>query len=231
MVLGLVWGRKARTASGGVPVHRSVCAALLLPASLQCRGPAALVVEPDSPEHSRSHPDLDRHQYRDVAGAHLDRLGNAVARLSAQRLAHLSSHQLGLVAAVRVVGRVRIPVHDLRAHPAGPPGPRAAQIVDRGEKRMNRFLLAEYESAQAVKKAAERALDLGRPALDALTPNPIEEMADLLSPTKAAAPIGWVMFIAGATGASIGYLMQWFSAVIDYPIISGGRPLNSWPAF
>ena len=96
---------------------------------------------------------------------------------------------------------------------------------------MNRFLLAEYESAQAVKKAAERALDLGRPALDALTPNPIEEMADLLSPTKAAAPIGWVMFIAGATGASIGYLMQWFSAVIDYPIISGGRPLNSWPAF
>ena len=25
--------------------------------------------------------------------------------------------------------------------------------------------------------------------------------------------------------------MQWFSAVIHYPIDVGGRPLNSWPAF
>jgi hypothetical protein len=96
---------------------------------------------------------------------------------------------------------------------------------------MNRFLLAEYETAHALRRAAERAFDLGRPALDALTPNPIEGVADLLAPPKARAPIGWVMFIAGATGASAGYLMQWFSAVIDYPIISGGRPLNSWPAF
>jgi hypothetical protein len=25
--------------------------------------------------------------------------------------------------------------------------------------------------------------------------------------------------------------MQWFSAVVDYPVLSGGRPLHSWPAF
>ena len=25
--------------------------------------------------------------------------------------------------------------------------------------------------------------------------------------------------------------MQWYSAVIAYPINSGGRPLHSWPAF
>jgi len=96
---------------------------------------------------------------------------------------------------------------------------------------MMRFLLVEYETANALKTAAERALALGRPALDALTPNPIADLPDLLSPPEAPAPIGWVMFIAGIVGASLGYLMQWFSAVIDYPIISGGRPLNSWPAF
>lgn len=96
---------------------------------------------------------------------------------------------------------------------------------------MNRFLLAEYETAYALKSAAEQAVQLGRPALDALTPNPVEGVADMLSPPKSRAPIGWVMFIAGATGASIGYLMQRYSAVFDYPIISGGRPLNSWPAY
>jgi hypothetical protein len=39
------------------------------------------------------------------------------------------------------------------------------------------------------------------------------------------------MFVAGAIGAAIGYFMQWYSAVIAYPIDSGGRPLHSWPAF
>jgi hypothetical protein len=29
----------------------------------------------------------------------------------------------------------------------------------------------------------------------------------------------------------IAYFLQWYSAVIDYPINSGGRPLHSWPAF
>jgi len=39
------------------------------------------------------------------------------------------------------------------------------------------------------------------------------------------------MVIAGALGACAGYFIQWYSAVIDYPIISGNRPLDSWPAF
>jgi hypothetical protein len=25
--------------------------------------------------------------------------------------------------------------------------------------------------------------------------------------------------------------MQWYSAAIDYPVLSGGRPFNSWPVF
>jgi hypothetical protein len=39
------------------------------------------------------------------------------------------------------------------------------------------------------------------------------------------------MFALAVTGAIAGYFLQWYSAAIDYPIHSGGRPLNSWPAF
>jgi hypothetical protein len=37
--------------------------------------------------------------------------------------------------------------------------------------------------------------------------------------------------LGGIAGGVGGYFMQWYSAVISYPINVGGRPLHSWPAF
>src|SRR5262245_40920231 len=95
---------------------------------------------------------------------------------------------------------------------------------------MSEFLLAEFATAQAAFDAARQASEAGHPAQDALSPVPIEDIDKHLAPHPAR-PIGWVMFIAGAIGAAIGYFMQWYSSVIAYPIDSGGRPLHSWPAF
>jgi hypothetical protein len=93
------------------------------------------------------------------------------------------------------------------------------------------FLLAEFATAHETLAAAAKAAAEGTPAEDVLSPNPLEGIAENLAPRPATAPIGWVMFTAGALGALAGYGMQWYSAVIDYPINSGGRALNSWPAF
>src|SRR5262249_49496113 len=128
--------------------------------------------------------------------------------------------------------RLHVPVHALRTRSAGGSGPRAARTLGRGECRGMHFLLAEFATARAAIDAARRAQDQGHAAPDLLTPHPMEEdVADALEPPPAKAPVGWVMFIAATVGAVIGYAMQWFSAVIDYPIDSGGRPLNSWPVF
>jgi hypothetical protein len=96
---------------------------------------------------------------------------------------------------------------------------------------MTRLLLAEYATSHDAAAAAAKAAEAGHPCRDVLSPLPIPGAADRLAPRHAHKPIGWVMVIAGTLGAAIGYGMQWYSAVIAYPIISGGRPLNSWPAF
>ena len=95
---------------------------------------------------------------------------------------------------------------------------------------MTGLLLAEYATAKEAHEAARLATEQGRPARDVLSPHPIEGIDAFLISTRAT-PVGWVMVIAGILGGLAGFFMQWYSAVIDYPINSGGRPLNSWPAF
>lgn len=96
---------------------------------------------------------------------------------------------------------------------------------------MSGFLLAEFATAREAIVAAQAAARAGIPAADVLSPNPLEGVAKHLAPQPTTKPIGWVMFIAAVLGSIAGYGLQWYSAVIDYPIDTGGRPLNSWPAF
>jgi hypothetical protein len=95
---------------------------------------------------------------------------------------------------------------------------------------MSHLLVVEFETAEAMNRAAGEAAGKGYPARDALSPFPVPEVMQHLRYQRKPV-MGWAMVLAGAAGACIMWFVQWFSASQDYPIISGSRPLNSWEIF
>ena len=89
-------------------------------------------------------------------------------------------------------------------------------------------LLAEFAGPAALMDAA-RACRARYRDIDAYTPYPIEGLAEVLGFRRNGVPF-WTL-VGGIAGGGGAYFLQWYSAVIDYPINSGGRPLHSWPAF
>ncbi len=92
---------------------------------------------------------------------------------------------------------------------------------------MRNVIVAEFVEAGTFLEAARRARGEAR-LVDAYTPFPVEGMDELLAePSR----VRVAMFMGGALVAACAYGTEWYSAVVNYPINSGGRPLHSWPAF
>lgn len=94
-------------------------------------------------------------------------------------------------------------------------------------------LIARFDNSEALLAAARRLLGAGHRRLEAHAPFPVPGLAEALGFSDHGSPfsIARVALLVGAIAAAIAFLLQWYSAVIDYPIVVGGKPLNSWPAF
>jgi hypothetical protein len=90
-------------------------------------------------------------------------------------------------------------------------------------------LLAEFDSPRSLLAAAQKAYVAGYRKLDAYSPFPIEGLAEAIGFETTRLPLA--VLICGIAGGAIGYGMQYYSAVCDYPLDVGGRPLHSWPSF
>jgi hypothetical protein len=90
-------------------------------------------------------------------------------------------------------------------------------------------IMAEFAQPEQLLAATRAAYEAGYRKMDAYTPYAVEGVAEALGFTKTRLPL--VVLIGGIIGGATAYAMQWYSAVIDYPLNVGGRPLHSWPAF
>jgi hypothetical protein len=86
-------------------------------------------------------------------------------------------------------------------------------------------VVAEFESATALVAAARAARAHGLTKVEAYTPLPIEEVAEALHVPPSPLPV--IVLVAGLFGGSAGYLLQYWTSAVAYPLNVGGRPLHS----
>jgi hypothetical protein len=90
-------------------------------------------------------------------------------------------------------------------------------------------LMAEFHDAEQVVEAANRVRLAGYRKVDAFSPYPMEELTEALAIHDS--PLPKLVLGGGLVGLAAGWGLQYWSAVIEYPMNIGGRPFNSWPAF
>jgi len=95
---------------------------------------------------------------------------------------------------------------------------------------VNQFgVLAQFADADALIETTRKTHEEGYRHVEAYSPYPIEEVSDAMDFTRTRIPM--VVLVGGITGAVLGFALQYWSSVIEYPLNIGGRPLNSWPSF
>jgi hypothetical protein len=90
-------------------------------------------------------------------------------------------------------------------------------------------MMAEFDNPTELMRAARATYAAGYRNIDAYTPYPIEELADVIGFEKTRVPL--VCLLGGVLGGLSGYLLQYWINNISYPLNIGGRPYHSWPAF
>jgi hypothetical protein len=93
----------------------------------------------------------------------------------------------------------------------------------------SRILLAEFDGAAALTKAAENLRDSGFKKFDCYSPFPIHGLNDAMGVKRSY--LGFIVGAAAAFGLGAGFLMIYWMQAIDYPIVVSGKPFNSYQAF
>ncbi len=90
-------------------------------------------------------------------------------------------------------------------------------------------VIAEFDSPEQLFAAGKKAREAGYKELEAYTPFPLHGLSDTLGFKDEKVP--WIVFAGALLGGTCGYLLQYYTSVIDYPMNVGGKPLNSLPMF
>jgi len=90
-------------------------------------------------------------------------------------------------------------------------------------------LMAEFSDPEVLVAKTRQAYEAGYRRMDAYAPFPVHGLSEALGLKRSWVP--YIVLLGAIAGGVGGYLLQYYTSVIDYPINVGGRPYHSWPAF
>ena len=90
-------------------------------------------------------------------------------------------------------------------------------------------VMAQFDTPSHLVAAAREAYAAGYRLINGYSPFPIEELDEAIGFKHTTLPL--IVFAGGVLGALGGFFLQYWTEVMDYPLIVGGKPFNSWPAF
>lgn len=92
-------------------------------------------------------------------------------------------------------------------------------------------LMAEFDTADGLLHAARAVRDAGFTKIDAYSPMPVHGLGEAVGFRTKDNKVAPVVLTGGIIGLLVGAGLQYWSAVIAYPLNIGGRPYNSWPMY
>lgn len=90
-------------------------------------------------------------------------------------------------------------------------------------------VIAEFNEADALVHAAEKAYKAGYRSMDAYSPYPVHGLAEAIGFRWTA--VSRCTLIGGLTGTLTAFLLQYIGTVVHYPYDIGGKPFFSWPSY
>src|SRR5262245_60675804 len=90
-------------------------------------------------------------------------------------------------------------------------------------------LMAEFEDPTSLVAATQESYRHGYRCMDAYSPFPIEELHEALGSHHTRLPL--LVLVGGLIGGLGGYALQYWANAVAYPLVVGGKPFHSWPAF
>lgn len=90
-------------------------------------------------------------------------------------------------------------------------------------------VIAEFESAGALLKAAAKVREAGYKKFDCHSPFPIHGMDAAMGLKRSA--VGYIAGICAVLGGAFGLWLQWWTSTVDYRMVISGKPFFSYQAY